>query len=432
MEYLWVLNGAQEGLIAAGANLDACGSFNSDYVNWANRLFLIGAESRVDTFESCDECVPPMPRPCAAADECEAGEICVDGQCAPEPVDPGVAPNGCPNDCTGCFDGNACRATNEWWTCGEAETVCGFARVEINVDMNTYGADQAPNVQGEFNGWCGDCSNTAADPDGDGIYTFLQYLGADNWEWKPTIGAWQVISSAPAECSRDQENNNYHFDVAAGDVNSGETVVVGPVCFADGFGTCGACEGVQPPVGCAADEECPDGQICVDEVCADAPVDPGAAIVSLTFDDAASIDAWQAVADAAAEDRTWVDGGGVEGGAMRIAAANAEAVGRAYIFQYVDGAVAYNGQRNVVVSFDAKLDAPLVASALHAQMELPGVGVINEFDLQNRGLNDAEWTTLSFPIDNIDPNGTLFRIHFNFAAGAVEGAGGALSSTTWS
>ena len=107
--------------------------------------------------------------------------------------------------------------------------------------MNAYGADQAPNVQGSFNGWCGNCSNTAADPDGDGIFTFLQYLGAARHEWKPTIGEWQVISSAPAECSLDQQNNNYYFDVAEADINAVDPFVVGPVCFADGFGTCGAC-----------------------------------------------------------------------------------------------------------------------------------------------------------------------------------------------
>ena len=164
-------------------------------------------------------------------------------QVSQAPVEPVVAPNGCPGDCTGCFDGNGCRATNEWWTCGEAETVCGFARVEINVDMNAYGADQAPNVQGEFNGWCGDCFNTATDDDMDGVYTFLQYLAADNWEWKPTIGAWQTISSAPAACGLDDGQGalNFNFDVAPADVNSGETVVVGPVCFADGVGSCGAC-----------------------------------------------------------------------------------------------------------------------------------------------------------------------------------------------
>ena len=119
-----MLNGRQEGLIAAGAVLDECGSFNSDYVNFANRLFLMGEVSRVDTFESCSEC---MQVACDEAAPCAEGQVCEAGVCVPEPVDPGVAPNGCPGDCTGCFDGNACRATNEWWTCGDAETVCGYA-----------------------------------------------------------------------------------------------------------------------------------------------------------------------------------------------------------------------------------------------------------------------------------------------------------------
>ena len=88
--------------------------------------------------------------------------------------------------------------------------------------------------------------------------------------------------------------------------------------------------------------------------------------------------------------------------------------------------VDYRGNRNIEVSVSLRYEAPPVASAIHLQMEAPGVGVINEFDLQNRGLSADEWTTLTFPVENIDPNGGLFRIHFNFAAGAVVGAGGIL------
>ena len=111
---------------------------------------------------------------------------------------------------------------------------------------------------------------------------------------------------------------------------------------------------------------------------------------------------------------------------MPIAADNQAEVGRAYIYQYVNGAVDYRGNRNIEVSVSLRYEAPPVASAIHLQMEAPGVGVINEFDLQNRGLSADEWTTLTFPVENIDPNGGLFRIHFNFAAGAVVGAGGIL------
>ena len=75
----------------------------------------------------------------------------------------------------GCFDGETCTTTSAWWECGES-TVCGWAHVEINVDMNNYDATQAPNFNGEFNEWCGECFNTGTDADMDGIYTFTQYL----------------------------------------------------------------------------------------------------------------------------------------------------------------------------------------------------------------------------------------------------------------
>ena len=117
---------------------------------------------------------------------------------------------------------------------------------------------------------------------------------------------------------------------------------------------------------------------------------------------------------------------GVAGGALRISAANSDAMGRAFIFEYNNRRVDYGGSRVVEISVALKLGAPLENSAVHAQLELPGVGLINELDLQNRGLNEANWTTLNFRIENVDPNGRLFRLHFNFAAGAIEGAGGVL------
>ena len=126
-------------------------------------------------------------------------------------------------------------------------------------------------------------------------------------------GRWEVISSAPAECSRDQEDNNYFFDVAAEDINSGETISVGPVCFAEGFGSCGACEDLEPE--CVNDDGCGEGELCQGGRCVRGPLAPGDNILSLTFDDAASVDQWLPVADAQAEDIVWAENAGTEGGA---------------------------------------------------------------------------------------------------------------------
>ena len=199
-----------------------------------------------------------------ACGACAEGETCNAGVCEEESAD--LAPNGCPNDCEGCFDGETCTTTAEWWTCGEAQ-VCGWAQVELHVDMNSYGADSVPSFQGEFNEWCGACSNEGSDADMDGIYTFTQYLSPKTWQWKPSIGNWEVVSSAPAECQFDAENSNYFFEVTEADINSGEIVTVGPVCFADGFGSCGPCEA---PAVC--DPACGEGEVCEEGVCvSDAP-----------------------------------------------------------------------------------------------------------------------------------------------------------------
>ena len=161
--------------------------------------------------------------------------------------------------------------------------------------------------------------------------------------------------------------------------------------------------------GCAADAVCRAGR------CVGPPLQPGDKILALTFDDAESVEAWPPMADAQAEGVSWAEDAGVAGGALRISAANSDAVGRAFIFEYNNRGIDYGGSRAVDISVALKLGA-LENSAIHAQLELPGVGLINELDLQNRGLNEANWTTLNFRINNVDPNGRLFRLHFNFAA----------------
>ena len=150
-------------------------------------------------------------------------------------------------------------------------------------------------------------------------------------------------------------------------------------------------------------------------------------LLTLTFDDATSINAWEAVADATTPeaDLQWNDTG-VETGALEISGFNeSDGIGRAYIFQFVDGALDYQQSSSVTLEFDIKASTPLLGTALHLQTEFPGLGVTNTFDIQNQGVNELTWTTLSFDYNNIGA-GNLFRVHFNIAAGAFVGAGGAL------
>jgi hypothetical protein len=88
--------------------------------------------------------------------------------------------------------------------------------------------------------------------------------------------------------------------------------------------------------------------------------------------------------------------------------------------------VDYQGADSVLVSFDARLAAPLVGVALHLQTNMPGAGVINTFDLQARGINEAGWTRIEVEVNGVDPAGDLFGMHFNMATGAFVGAGGSI------
>ncbi|MEL6558151.1 MAG: PKD domain-containing protein [Bacteroidota bacterium] len=154
-------------------------------------------------------------------------------------------------------------------------------------------------------------------------------------------------------------------------------------------------------------------------------------IIELTFDDAASVESWNPVASAAGApeteaSRTWNDTEGVGGGgALQLFAKNpVDTEGKAYIFQLDAAELDFDGATSVTLTFDAKLDGPLTASAFHLQTIFPGLGATNEFDLQAKGLNQDGYFSFSFDFDNIDAGATTFSIHFNFAAGAVLDAGG--------
>lgn len=152
---------------------------------------------------------------------------------------------------------------------------------------------------------------------------------------------------------------------------------------------------------------------------------------SSTFDNEASVIGWAGVGDGASDEASvqYVASAGVTSGALQVAGQNpSSAIGKAYIFQYTDSDFNYDGATNVKVEFQAKLNAPLVSSAVHMQTEMPGLGTVNKFDIQGSGLNETDWTSYEYDFENVNPTGTndIFRIHFNFSAGAAENAGGSL------
>jgi hypothetical protein len=155
----------------------------------------------------------------------------------------------------------------------------------------------------------------------------------------------------------------------------------------------------------------------------------GTSIFEEEFSESGSVEGWERLADANSSEASieWVSDGGVEGGAMKITASNpSDEAGKAYIFQLTEGNLNYDGATDVKLTFDLKLEAPLVAAAVHLQTDIAGVGVVNNFDLQAKGLNEASWTSYSYDFTGVEAGANTFTIHFNFASGAVAGAGGEL------
>ena len=155
----------------------------------------------------------------------------------------------------------------------------------------------------------------------------------------------------------------------------------------------------------------------------------GTSIFEEMFNESSSVDSWERLADANSSEASieWISDGGVEGGAMKVTASNpSDGAGKAYIFQLTEGNLDYDGATDVTVTFDLKLAAPLVAAAVHLQTNIAGTGVVNNFDLQTQGLNETTWTSYSFDFTGVDSGANAFTIHFNFASGAVVGAGGEL------
>jgi len=278
-----------------------------------------------------------------------------------------------------------------WGSCTNCGVVPNVYDVTFQVDMsNVTDAYTTPEVNGQFNDWCGGCA-PMSDEDGDGIYELTVSLEEGTYEYKFAADAWALIE--PLTEGDACTINAAPFVNRVITVNSNITLPA--VCW----GSCAPCE--------------------------TEPVETG--IINLTFDEAASITVWSPVADATLPEASivWNDAG-VTTGAMEISGSNtSDGIGRAYIFQYVDGNVDYQGQTSVELSFDVKLSAPLNGAALHLQTEMASSGTINTFDIQNQGVNESTWTNLTFTYDNIGA-GNLFRIHFNIAAGAFVGAGGTI------
>ncbi len=93
--------------------------------------------------------------------------------------------------------------------------------VTFQVDMNQYGGTfTTPEVNGTFNGWCGNC-NVLSDANNDGIWEVTLPLTADSIEYKFAHDNWtgqeNLIPSATAACTKTTSGFTNRFVVLTGD-----------------------------------------------------------------------------------------------------------------------------------------------------------------------------------------------------------------------
>ena len=153
------------------------------------------------------------------------------------------------------------------------------------------------------------------------------------------------------------------------------------------------------------------------------------ALVNETFDAATSIDSWIRAGDADtfASEATLAFSAseGNPDGTLELAGTNTvDTAGRAYIFQNIFTGIDFTGVTSARLTFDARLGAPLNASAIQLQTEIEGEGTVNTNDIQNQGINESTWTTITVDYSGITAgSNNFFRFNVNIAAGAVIGAG---------
>ncbi|MDP5075554.1 MAG: hypothetical protein NWP82_03635, partial [Flavobacteriales bacterium] len=292
------------------------------------------------------------------------------------------------NTTPGCTNMNAANYNP---AAGIDDGTCLFA-TNFNVDMNCTDPFTNVYITGPWCEWCGaEAYNIMTDANADGIYSVTVNLAAGNVEYKYMVDNW----ASQENLVDDVQNGGTCAPITDGVNFANRQIVVGTTTN-DTYGQCSSCNGVTPD-----------------------PCD----ILTVAFDDAGSLSSWTALADATLPEAsmTWD-----ATGALRISGSNTStAIGKAYIFQYLNNTVNYNGNSTVQLEFDVKSVGALVGAALHLQTEFPGTGVTNTFDIQNAGINENTWTHYSYTFNGVTA-ASLFRMHFNMAAGAFLGAGGTL------
>ena len=117
------------------------------------------------------------------------------------------------------FSGSSCTVTNFGYTnralnvsgdttlgvvCWESCDPCGGApsayNVTFQVDMNGVSGFTTPEVNGTFNGWCGNCW-AMSDADGDNVWDFTTLLAPGSYQYKFSADLWSIQESLDSNLS---------------------------------------------------------------------------------------------------------------------------------------------------------------------------------------------------------------------------------------
>lgn len=124
-----------------------------------------------------------------------------------------------------------------WASCDPCSTSPSTANVTFQVDMQLYtGSFTAPEVNGTFNSWCGNCA-AMTDADGDNVWDVTVVLNVgDTVEYKYSHDNWagQETNDPTAACT----NGNATYTNRVLVVSASDTLDV--VCW----GSCTACSGI--------------------------------------------------------------------------------------------------------------------------------------------------------------------------------------------
>ena len=143
------------------------------------------------------------------------------------------------DDVAGCNDDSA---SNYDATATANDGSCVYD-VTFSVNMSEYplNASDSVYVNGEFNGWCGNC-NAMLDEDGDGVYSTTIPLTSDYYEYKYTVNAWNAQENLAGLGACVTENFGFTNRVLQLAANQSEPVVC--------WNSCSDCEGSGEVFGC--------------------------------------------------------------------------------------------------------------------------------------------------------------------------------------